>query len=85
MSLQQILPAVINAVALCGRECVLILDDYHLIGAPAIHSAIAFLLEHLPENMHIAIGSRSDPPALARLRARGQILEIRADSSDHRR
>ena len=57
----------------------LILDDYHLIGAPAIHSAIAFLLEHLPENMHIVIGSRSDPPLpLARLRARGQLLELRA-------
>ncbi len=70
MSLQQILPAVINAVALCSRECVLILDDYHLIGAPPIHSVIAFLLEHLPENMHIAIGSRSDPPLpLARMRA----------------
>ncbi len=79
IDLQRILPAIINTVAACDRNCVLILDDYHLIGAPAIHTAMAFLLEHLPENIHIALGSRSDPPLhLARLRARGQLLEIRA-------
>ncbi len=78
IDLQRILPAVINAVVSSDRDCVLILDDYHLINSPAIHSAIAFLLERLPENMRIAIGSRSDPPLpLARLRARGQLLEIR--------
>ncbi len=78
MDLQRILPAVINAIVSSDRECVLILDDYHLIGSPAIHSALAYLLEHLPENLRIAVGSRSDPPLpLARLRARGQLLEIR--------
>ncbi len=77
--LLKILPAVINAVASSNRDCVLILDDYHLIGAPAIHIAMAFLLERLPVNLHIAIGSRSDPPLpLARLRARGQLLEVRS-------
>ena len=75
---QRILPAVINTIVSSGRECVLILDDYHLIGSPAIHSALVYLLEHLPENLRIAVGSRSDPPLpLARLRARGQLLEIR--------
>ncbi|CAG0926356.1 serine/threonine-protein kinase PknK [Thermoflexales bacterium] len=79
IDIQKILPAVINAIDASDRDCVLILDDYHLISAPAVHSAIAFLLEHLPENMHIVIGSRSDPPLpLARLRARGQLLELRA-------
>lgn len=78
VDLQRILPAVINAVISSDRDCVLILDDYHLISAPAIHSAIAYLLEHLPENLCIAIGSRSNPPLpLARLRARGKLLEIR--------
>lgn len=78
MDLQRILPAVINAIVLGDRQCVLILDDYHLITSPAIHSALAYLLEHLPENLNIAIGSRSDPPLpLARLRARGQLLEVR--------
>ncbi len=78
MDLQRLLPPVINALVASERECVLILDDYHLISAPAIHSALAFLLERLPETMHVAIGSRSDPPLpLARLRARGQLLELR--------
>jgi LuxR family transcriptional regulator, maltose regulon positive regulatory protein len=76
--LLRILPTVINAVAGNERACTLILDDYHLIGAPAIHSALAFLLERLPECMQIAIGSRSDPPLpLARLRARGRLQEVR--------
>ena len=79
LDLQKILPAIINAIVSSDHDCVMILDDYHLIGAPAIHSAISFLLEHLPEKMHIAIGSRSDPPLpLARLRARGKLLEMRA-------
>ncbi len=77
--LSAILPAVINSIVACQLECALILDDYHLITSPAIHSALAYLLEHLPENLHITIGSRSDPPLpLARLRARGQMLEARA-------
>ena len=79
IDLQRILPVIINAAAASGQECLLILDDYHLIGSPAVHSAIAFLLERLPENLHIGIGSRSDPPLpLARLRARGRLLEVRA-------
>lgn len=77
--LQKILPAIINAVVSSDRDCVMVLDDYHLISSPAIHSAISFFLEHLPEKMHVAIGSRSDPPLpLARLRARGRLLEVRA-------
>src|SRR4030067_2506590 len=59
IDLQRILPAVINAVASSDRDCVLILDDYHLIRTPAIHSTAAFLLERLPENMHVVIGRRS--------------------------
>jgi len=78
MDLQRLLPPLINAVVACERDCVLILDDYHLISAAAIHSALVFLLERLPENMHLVIGSRSAPPLpLARLRARGQLLELR--------
>jgi LuxR family maltose regulon positive regulatory protein len=57
---------------------VLVLDDYHLVTHPAIHSLMASLVEHLPENLRIAIGARANPPLpLARLRARGQLLEIR--------
>jgi LuxR family transcriptional regulator, maltose regulon positive regulatory protein len=76
---QRILPIVINAIASLERDCIVILDDYHVINTPTVHSGVAFLLEHLPANMHIVIGSRSDPPlSLARLRARRQLLELRA-------
>jgi len=81
MDLKYVLTTLINTILSSERECVLILDDYHLISVPAIHSALAYLCEHLPENLRIAIGSRSDPPLpLARLRARGQMLEIRTIS-----
>ena len=57
----------------------LVLDDYHLLHQPAIHAAVALLLQHLPPNMHLVITSRADPPLpLARLRVRGQMTELRA-------
>jgi ATP/maltotriose-dependent transcriptional regulator MalT len=62
-----------------GHGFALILDDYHVIDAQPIHSAIAFLLDHLPPQMHLIIASRSDPPLLlSRLRARGELTELRA-------
>lgn len=79
LDLQTILPAIINTVAAGSRDCALVLDDYHLISSPAIHAAMAFLLERLPENMRIALGSRAEPPLpLARWRARGRLLEMHA-------
>ena len=81
LELQRILRHLINAIAASGRDCLLVLDDYQMIGSPDIHSAMALLLEHMPEKMCLAIGSRSDPPLpLARLRARGELLEIRAEN-----
>jgi LuxR family maltose regulon positive regulatory protein len=78
-SLEKVLPAIINAVVSKDQSCLLVLDDYHFITSPAIHSALTSLLDHLPENMHVIVGSRADPPLpLARLRARGQLAEIRA-------
>ncbi len=77
-NLYRMMPAIINGVVESGRDCLLVLDDYQFVSKPEIHSAIAFLLEHLPENMHVIIGSRSDPPLpLARLRAHGRLLEVR--------
>ena len=57
----------------------LVLDDYHVIDAPEVQEGMAFLLDHLPPQMHLVIASRADPALpLARLRARGELVEIRA-------
>ena len=56
----------------------LVLDDYHLIAAQSVHMSLGFLLEHLPPGLHPVLASRADPPlALARLRAGGQLTELR--------
>jgi len=69
----------INELASLEQDLILVLDDYHMIQNEAIHSALAFLLEHLPGRLHFVVSTRSDPPwPLARLRARDQLIEVRA-------
>jgi LuxR family maltose regulon positive regulatory protein len=59
---------------------VLILDDYHLITNQEIHTAVAFLLEHLPPTLHLVIASRTAPPLpLPKLRASGALTELGAE------
>jgi LuxR family maltose regulon positive regulatory protein len=78
-TLKAIVTALLNELAAGPDELVLVLDDYHLIVSPAVHDSLAFLLEHLSPGLHVVISSRSDPPfPLARLRARGQLTELRA-------
>ena len=60
-------------------EVLLVLDDYHLVGSRLVHASLDFLLEHLPPGLHLVLATRADPPLpLARLRARGQLTELRA-------
>jgi LuxR family maltose regulon positive regulatory protein len=60
-------------------QVALVLDDYHLIDSEPVHASVAFLLEHLPPGLRLVLASRADPPLpLARLRARGQLAELRA-------
>ena len=69
----------INDLANFGHDIFLILDDYHFIQNESIHTALLFLLEHQPGNLHIIVSTRVDPPwPLARFRARNQLTEIRA-------
>ena len=76
---EAILTSLINDLDATGRQIALVLDDYQFISSQAVHSAVAFLLEHCPNTLHLVIASRSDPPLpLARLRARGQAVELRA-------
>jgi LuxR family maltose regulon positive regulatory protein len=68
----------VNALAAHDGEVVLVLDDYHTVDNPAIHRDVAFLVENLPSTAHVVIATRADPPfPLARLRARGQLCELR--------
>lgn len=76
---QAVLTTLINEIAAMPEHFVLILDDYHVIDAKVIHDGITILLEHQPPNMHLGLASRVDLPLpLARLRARGQMTELRA-------
>lgn len=80
--LSAILTSLLNdlaSVATPAAPIVLILDDYQVIEDAAIHEGLTFLLEHLPEPLHLVLASRVDPDLpLARWRARGQLAEIRA-------
>jgi LuxR family transcriptional regulator, maltose regulon positive regulatory protein len=74
-----ILTTLLNEIAALPDDFILVLDDYHAIDAKPVDAALAFLLEHLPPRMHLVIATREDPPLpLARLRARGQLTELRA-------
>jgi len=76
---ESILTALLNEIATIAGDFILVLDDYHVIEAQPVEDALAFLLEHLPLQMHLIIATREDPHlSLARLRARGQLTELRA-------
>ena len=76
-SFQGLVTALINELS--SDEAVLVLDDYHLIGSRQVHESLGFLLEHRPAGLGVVLASRSDPPlGLPRLRARGQLTEVRA-------
>ena len=75
-----VLTTLCNEIADAQLSFILILDDYHLISALPIHQQINFLVEHGPPKMHLVIITREDPLLpIAKLRARGQVLEIRQD------
>ena len=62
-----------------ANDIVLVLDDYHLVDTPDIQEGMAFLLEHLPPQIHLVIATRADPALpLSRLRGRGELAEVRA-------
>jgi LuxR family maltose regulon positive regulatory protein len=80
LSGQGVVTALIKRLEALSEELALVLDDYHVIEETAIHDGLTFLLRHLPPRLHLVISSRSDPSLpLARLRARGQLAELRAD------
>ncbi len=75
---ETVLTTLINRLNTLSGDCVLVLDDYHLITAQPVHTMLTFLLNHLPRTVHLVIASRADPPLpVARLRGRGQLTELR--------
>jgi LuxR family maltose regulon positive regulatory protein len=86
--LESVLTELINALCpppgradAASQPCVIILDDYHVIDTPAVHDAVAFLVDNLPPHLHLVIATRTDPPLpLSRWRSRGQMAEVREGS-----
>src|SRR6266567_3072236 len=80
-SFEGLVTALINELAADPGpdEVLLVLDDYHLVDSGPVHESVAFLLENLPSGLRVVVSGRADPPLpLARLRARGQLAELRA-------
>ena len=80
-SVEGLVTALINELAADPGpdEVLLVLDDYHLVDSGPVHESVAFLLENLPPGLRVVVSGRADPPLpLARLRARGQLAELRA-------
>ncbi len=78
--LRYVLQALINTLASRTEQFLLVLDDYHLITEPEVHSSLTYLVQHLPPQLHIILATRADPPLpLSLLRAHGEVLEVRTN------
>jgi LuxR family maltose regulon positive regulatory protein len=76
---EAVLASLVNELSRLPGELTLVLDDYHVVDSAVVDSALAFLLQHLPRQLHVIISSRQDPNLpLARLRARDRLTELRA-------
>src|SRR5260370_6154934 len=77
--IQTVLATVLNELGALPNDLYLVLDDYHLVDGPDVAAATVFLLEHLPPHLHVVLSTRADPALpLARLRAQGELVEVRA-------
>ncbi len=80
IGLEALSAEIVNHVSAFQGDAVLFLDDYHLVNSIRVDEAVSFLVERGPSNLHLVVGTRRDPGLpLARLRARGRLLEVRAD------
>jgi LuxR family maltose regulon positive regulatory protein len=78
-TMEPILTLFLNDLAKLPGKSLLVLDDYHAIGEPAIHDSMTFLLEHLPTSLHVLLLSRNTPALpLTRLRVKGTLTELQA-------
>lgn len=78
-NLESIIGLIINDILTIKKNIVIIFDDFHMIHSKEVYDILIFILEHIPENLHIIISTRSDPPLpSARLRSQDQFVEIRS-------
>ena len=74
------LPLLLNELRSTNADLVLVLDDYHVLSDPRLHEGVEFFLAYLPPSLRVVLAGRADPPLpLPRLRARGELTEIRMD------
>src|SRR5918993_3056622 len=79
VNLDEVLSSLLNDLHAIGGPLVLVLDDYQLITNPSCHQSFGFFLDPLPAGAHVVLATRVDPPLpLARMRARGELRELRA-------
>ncbi|MBV9230326.1 MAG: AAA family ATPase, partial [Chloroflexi bacterium] len=79
-NVEAILTPLLNMLAACDQELLLVLDDYQVINAPSIQQTLAFFIEHIPSCVHVLISTRVDPSLpLARWRVQGKLFELRSD------
>jgi LuxR family maltose regulon positive regulatory protein len=76
---EEALDILLNDLEALPYEVVLVLDDYHVISLAGIHDGLGYVLDHLSPNVHLVVATRADPPLpVARLRARGELVEVRS-------
>ncbi|MFC5175242.1 LuxR C-terminal-related transcriptional regulator [Nocardioides taihuensis] len=76
---ESVLTGVLNELSVLPDDLEVVLDDYHLADGPEVQPGMAFLVDHLPPQVRLTLGTRADPALpLARLRARGELTEVRA-------
>jgi LuxR family transcriptional regulator, maltose regulon positive regulatory protein len=79
-TVQAVLPTLMNELAVVADRIVLIVDDYHLVINPDLHEQMTLFINRMPANLRLVLATRSDPLLpLARLRATGELLELRTD------
>ncbi len=78
--IEVVLPHLLNDLAALESETAIVVDDYHLITNPDVHEALGYLIARLPAAVRVVLATRTDPPLpLGRLRARGELVELRAE------
>ena len=74
------LPELFNNVQQMERPHCLVLEDFHHITNKAIQADVAFLLEHLPQQLRVVFTSRTQAPFnVGRWRAQGWYVDLDAD------